>query len=379
MDQPGKGLGGNEQAELGRPPRPPVLAAEPEFLAHGRPRPGKCRSLKKPRSHQCPVSDSCSRRSDCCLEMGAGDVRPGPPHVPPGLSPVPAVTRGSHRTAPRGAHTARVPRGRATTAAPKFRNFFHPAWPSRPPTQTGVERPGRGGPPGTVQREAGGHLSAPFAPAGQPAADPSAARSRPLAAEAPGSGWGRGGRGAQAHSPRPASFARGPRHAPRARSTWPGAAKYAPDPGDPGPAGCARLRRARELRAGLSGPPAAPPPRGPRCASLQLCIWRAKSRGRPPRSPRGFFSPAVGDRRGRAPWGDLLPLAEKHLGEKRTWAPAQERTDRPPQTSSQAGPRGGRREPLRQGRSQALLRRGSRPWGKTRGDARSTEVKETPR
>lgn len=36
--------------------------------------------------------------------------------------------------------------------------------------------------------------------------------------------WGRGGSGAQAHNSNPANYAREPRHAPRAKSTWPGAA-----------------------------------------------------------------------------------------------------------------------------------------------------------
>ena len=91
---------------------------------------------------------------------------------------------------------ARAPRGSAAAGTPQPRNFFHPVRHTLPPTQTGFEQPGN--------RRLLGRLpvKGPGAPAGpillvllpvRHSADPGTARSRPLAAGAPGScGGGEG-------------------------------------------------------------------------------------------------------------------------------------------------------------------------------------------
>lgn len=136
------------------------------------------------------------------------------------------------------------------------------------------------------------------APAGpvlpeRPTKDPGAARSRPLAAEAPGS-CGGGEVAARRRAPPPGALCAGlgthrargargpgPPSAPLTLETWSPRTALAP------PIAC-------ELLASLPGPLDAPPSR-PRCAGLRSCIWRAKSRGRPPRSPRGSCE-------SRSPW-----------------------------------------------------------------------------
>lgn len=85
---------------------------------------------------------------------------------------------------------ARAPRGNAAAGTPQPRNFFHPVRHTLPPTQTGFEQPGNRRPLGSLPVKGG-----PGAPAGpillvipvRHCADPGTARSRPLAARAPGS------------------------------------------------------------------------------------------------------------------------------------------------------------------------------------------------
>lgn len=91
------------------------------------------------------------------------------------------------------------------------------------------------------------------------------------------------------------------------------------------------------MRTRLPLAPNAPAPHRPRCAGLRLCIWRAKSHGRPPLSLPSFSSPATRSRRGRAPRGSLLPLAGNHLAEKLPRTSALERANPPTQTSPQLG------------------------------------------
>lgn len=214
---------------------------------------------------------------------------------------------------------ARAPRGSAAAGTPKPRNYFHPVRHTLPPTQTGFEQPGNPRLLGRLPVKGAGAPAGPILLVLLPvrhSADPGTARSRPLAAGAPGScGGGEvvarrrapppGGlcARASARTARAEHVAPGPPSAPLTLETWRSLAAPAP----PG---------ARQLVSSLSGPLGAPAasPRRPRCARLRLCIWRAKSRGRPPRSPRGFSSPAAGGRRrrptgalrapsGKSPWG----------------------------------------------------------------------------
>lgn len=92
------------------------------------------------------------------------------------------------------------------------RNFFHPVWLGRPPTQASNG-------PGRRPESRPGHLSAGLAPAGPPwtPVPPAPAPWRPK----PQGGGGGGEVAARRRGPRPAGFARGLQHAPRARSTWP--------------------------------------------------------------------------------------------------------------------------------------------------------------
>ncbi|XP_004396141.1 PREDICTED: uncharacterized protein LOC101385063 [Odobenus rosmarus divergens] len=203
-----------------------------------------------------PITDWLpTRRSSASHKSFLEDSRsapPGAPHLPPGLSS--SARRLSGPVRPHLEERTQSAFQRATPPrAPRSPVTFS-TWPCR----SGHQHKQASGRAQLGLRPVSG-TGAPVGPitTGWRAANPGAARSRPLAAEAPGSGWGRGERGAQARSPRPAGFARGPRHAPRARSTWPRAAECAPDPGDPEAAGRAGPRL-RELRASLSGRPDAP-------------------------------------------------------------------------------------------------------------------------
>lgn len=276
------------------------------------------------------------------------------PH--PSLSPVRAGLVGLHR---------------ARTSNPC--NFSHPARPGRPPTETSMGTHG-------LEVQSSTDLGAPVGPVcpGRPVENPSAARSCPLVAETPGTGWGRGGGSAQALSPRPAGFARGPRHAPRTRSTWPRASKCTPDPRDAAP-GSSRAPLNASCASVFPGVPCYPLHQAG-SACRRLCIWRAKSRGRLPVSPQSSHSrnPRPSGTRST---GLFTAPAGNHLRGKqtRTLVLGGGRLPPPSPSSSRSGPRGGRREPLRRCDSPALLRRGSRPWERAIGDARGTEVKETPR
>lgn len=284
-------------------PKTPYLAAVPEG--------------RRPRPEMGAGSGDACRGGGLSLRV----ARRGVPDIPPRLQLF--RPRG-----PRRADTTRLPKGSAESGSLKPRNFFHPKPSGRLPTRPSS---GSGAPVGPVRPS-------------RPSADCRTAHSRPLAAEAPGTGWGRGGRGAQARGPRPASFARGPRHAPRARSTWPRAAKCAPDPRDPQPAGRAGpAERGRYAISVFRAPGAPAPPLRPKCAGWHLRIWRAKSRGRPHLSPPRFFGLTVRGRRGRAPRAYLLPPAGNHLGG--TQMPALGKADPPARTSPRLGPEGTSRSP----------------------------------
>lgn len=236
------------------------------------------------------------------------------PH--PSLSPVRAGLVGLHR---------------ARTSNPC--NFSHPARPGRPPTETSMGTHG-------LEVQSSTDLGAPVGPVcpGRPAENPSAARSCPLVAETPGTGWGRGGGSAQALSPRPAGFARGPRHAPRTRSTWPRASKCTPDPRDAAP-GSSRAPLNASCASVFPGVPCYPLHQAG-SACRRLCIWRAKSRGRLPVSPQSLLTPATRGRRGRAPRGYLLPRREITLGGSRRGHSCWEAADspRPPHLVPGLGP-----------------------------------------
>lgn len=238
-------------------------------------------------------------------------------------------------------------------------NFFHPVWLGGRPTQAS-SGPGR-----RLESRPG----APVCRVGpsRPTVDTKAARSRPLAAEAPGSEWGRGGRSAQARSPRPAGFARGPRHAPRAQSTWPRGRRVSLtlETQSPGGGGGPGHRRARQAF------PDSRRPRGPRlprrpsyaraCVSAfggqspaggRLHVRRAFPVPRPKSSRTGatrLFSATSG----KSPWRKTP--ADARAG----------KADPPAQTRPPPGSEG-RRERLRQARSQAPLRRGDSAPGASR-------------
>lgn len=154
-----------------------------------------------------------------------------------------------------------------------------------PPTKTGVERPG-----------CGRSLSRGTCRASPPHPAHRGPRRRPLpppGGRSPGELWGRGGRGAQARTPARRALRAGLRtHCARgARGPWLPNAPLTLETRSPQVV--LAPPSARELLASLSGPldvPAASAHR-PRYAGVRLCIWRAKSRERPPLSPRGFFSP----------------------------------------------------------------------------------------
>lgn len=205
----------------GIPPIPPYPTAVP---GGGRPMPGNGRGLRG--------------RSPPGPERGLWALRGAPPAAPyfrPCLSRPSAGQLCVRRTAPRKAATARVPKGSAAADTPKPLNFFSAADSA---AITDVERRASGRRSAAVLRTAPGHLPAPsssFSPC-SPQRTPAPPAPAPWWPEPRGAvGAGRSRR-AGAH-PRPAGFARGPLHAPRARSTWPRAAECAPDPGDPAPAG----------------------------------------------------------------------------------------------------------------------------------------------
>lgn len=326
-------------------------------------RPGKGRGSPHRRAGSSPAAPRQA--------LGAGLWKPRA-HQRPGCTAAPGAL-GRRRPparhgAPRGADAAGFPEAAGARSPVTFST-----WPCRSSRQH-KQAPGRAQ---LGLRPASGP-GAPVDPitTGRRAANPGAARSRPLAAEAPGSGWGRGERGAQARSPRPAGFARGPRHAPRARSTWPGAAS-APLTLETRSLRAARARPPRDLRASLSGPLDASTAGLHARAPLSAFGGQSPAGGRP--EVRGAFAvpqpEAVGDARSTglfiAP-GGKAPCRESNVR-------AGEGRPSPHPTSSRAAPGGGRLEPLRRSRAQAPLRRGSHPWEKARGDATGIEVKETPR
>lgn len=196
--------------------------------------------------------------------------------------------------------------------------------------------------PGAVQKAASGHLSARFAPT-----HPTRTQALPTPAPWRLKPQGAGG-GGEAVLRRRAAPARralraglGTHRARGARGLGPPSAPLTLETRS---RGLQKPFGAREVRTRLSGiltPLHPPSPRRPRFAGLRLCIWRAKSRGRPPRSP-GFFGIAARGRRGRAPRGYLLPLAGNHLGGKQARTPALGRANPPPpsQTSPRLGPEG---------------------------------------
>lgn len=135
------------------------------------------------------------------------------------------------------------------------RNFFHPVWLGRPPTQASSG-------PGRRPESRPGHLSAGLAPDGPPwtPVPPAPAPWRPKP-----QGGGGGGEVAARRRAVPARRAlRAGFSTHRARGArGPGAAECVPDPRDPEPAGPPRPRRPREMRTSLSLAPdahAAPPP-----------------------------------------------------------------------------------------------------------------------
>lgn len=168
-------------------------------------------------------------------------------------------------------------------------------------------------------------------------------------------------------------------HAPRAQSTWPGAAECAPDPGDPQPAAalaprapevCTVSPHSRRLR---HTPPAVLETRG--FAPLHLA-------GKVPReaAPKsaGLFwhrSPeAVGDALHPAIY---CPSRETTLGESKSGRPRGRRTITP-LNEALAVPSAGRRSLSREPVARPRLP-GESPWESARGDARGAWVKETPR
>lgn len=119
--------------------------------------------------------------------------------------------------------------------------------------------------------------------------------------------WGRGGSGAQAYNSHPANYAREPRHAPRAKSTWPGAgsAPRALETRGPGERG---------LHAGTPYVTLWAPPRARIDTRLPPLVLARKV----PREARGHWEllgsePRV--RRGRNPPGDTSSLEGIHLRE----------------------------------------------------------------
>lgn len=118
------------------------------------PRTRQAHVFEKPKSHQSPASASCPSRSQTAAwKRGAGAAHPGPRpslaqrraawSAPSPSQPLACPRRGSQCPSDRTSRGAHSPHAKEQNhaATPKPRNFFHPARPNRPPTQTGVERP----------------------------------------------------------------------------------------------------------------------------------------------------------------------------------------------------------------------------------------------
>lgn len=174
-------------------------------------------------------------------------ARPGAPYLPPAASSPSVHVRLAGLTRPSAGSAMAV-----VSLMP--RNFFHPVWLGRPPTQAS-----RG--PGRRPESRPGYLSAGLAPARPPwtPVPPAPAPWRPKP-----QGGGGGGEVAARRRAVPARRAlRAGFSTHRARGArGPGAAECVPDPRDPEPAGPPRPRRPREVRTSLSLAPdahAAPP------------------------------------------------------------------------------------------------------------------------